>query len=107
MSNMEQIISNHNKAIMTKENKTANATNNCHCHVKETCPVDLEKSGKHQASYTKRPVTRQNNKDKYVGLNDNIFTRYNGHTNSSERKTTRMPTTQSNDIWTLKDKKIR
>ena len=45
MPNMKQIIYNHNKAILTKENKTESATNNYNCRVKEKC----------QASYTKQP----------------------------------------------------
>ena len=39
-----------------KENKTENTTNNCSCHVKETCPVDekmkIKKIRHHMSSYS-------------------------------------------------------
>ena len=40
MPNVKQIISNHNKTILTKESSTEDTTNNCNCCVKEKCPVD-------------------------------------------------------------------
>ena len=35
MPNVKQIISNHNKTMLTKESSTENTTNNCNCRVKE------------------------------------------------------------------------
>ena len=40
MPNMKQIISNHNKTILNKDNNTESKTNNCNCCIKEACPVN-------------------------------------------------------------------
>ena len=40
MPNMKQIISNHNKTILNKDNNTESKTNNCNCRIKEACPVN-------------------------------------------------------------------
>ena len=42
MPNMKQIISNHNKTILNKDNNTESKTNNCNCRIKEACPVVSE-----------------------------------------------------------------
>ena len=40
MPNMKQIISNHNKTILNKDNNIERKTNNCNCRIKEACPVN-------------------------------------------------------------------
>ena len=40
IQNINQIISNHNIAILTPKSKTEKYSNNCNCRVKEACPVD-------------------------------------------------------------------
>ena len=106
MPNMKQIISNHNKTILTKDNNTESKTNNYNCLRKEACPVDQ----KCQTSslFYQATVTRHDNKDEsYIGLTDSTFkTRYNGHTNSFQNEKYRNATTLSNCIWMLKDKNI-
>ena len=34
---VKQIISSHNKTILTKDNNTESRTNNCNCCAKEAC----------------------------------------------------------------------
>ena len=108
MPNVKQIIPNHNKTILTKESNTENTTNNCNCHVKETCLVD-KKCQTSSLIYQATVTRHDNNKDEtYIGLTDNTFkTRYNGHTNSFRNEIYRNATALSNYIWMLKDKKIR
>ena len=80
---MPNIISNHNKAIMTKGNKTECATNNCNCHIKETCLVDYKCQTSGVIYHA--TVTRQNSNkyESYVGPTDNtIETRCSGQTNN-------------------------
>ena len=105
MPNMKQIISNHNKTILNKDNNTESKKNNCNCRIKEACPVN-QKCQTSSLIY-QATVTRHDNKEEsYIGLTDNTFkTRYNGHTSSFRNEQYRNATTLSNYIWTLKDKK--
>ena len=100
MPNVKQIISNHNKTILTKESSTENTTNNCNCRVKEKCPVD-KKCQTSSLIYQATLTQSDNNKDEtYIGLNDNTLkTRYNGHTNSFRHDKYRNPTALSNYIY--------
>ena len=107
MQNVKQIISNHNKAILTKDSSTEDTTNNCNCRIKEKCPVD-NKCQTSSLIYQATVTRHDNNKDEtYIGLTDNTFkTRYNGHTNSFRHSNYRNSTALSNYIWMLKDKKL-
>ena len=107
MPNVKQIISNHNKTILTKESSTEDTTNNCNCRVKEKCPVD-NKCQTSSLIYQATVTRHDNNKDETcIGLTDNTFkTRYNGHINSFRHENYRNSTALSNYIWMLKDKKI-
>ena len=46
MPNMKQIISNHNKTILNKDNSTESKTNNCNCRMSThaICPVETKQS---------------------------------------------------------------
>ena len=81
MTNMKQIISNHNKTILNKDNNTESKTNNCNCRIKEACPVN-QKCQTSSLIYQATVTRHDNNKEEsYIGLTDNTFkTRYNGHT---------------------------
>ena len=107
MPNMKQIISNHNKTILNKDNNTESKTNNCNCRIKEACPVN-QKCQTSSLIYQAIATRHDNNKEEsYIGLTDNTFkTRYNGHTSSFRNEQYRNTTTLSNYIWTLKDKNI-
>ena len=97
-TNMKQIISNHNKTTLTKDNNTGSRTNNCNCRVKEACPVD-QKCQTSSIIYQATVTRHDNNKDKsYIGLTDNTFkTRYNGHINSFRNEKYRNATALSTD----------
>ena len=72
MPNGKQIISNHSKTILTKENNTENTTNNCNCRAKETCPAD-KKCQTSSLIYQATVTRHDNNKDEtYIGLTDMI-----------------------------------
>ena len=107
MPNMKQIISNHNKTILNKDNNTESKTSNCNCRIKEACPVN-QKCQTSSLIYQAKVTRHDNNKEEsYIGLTDNTFkTRYNGHTSSFRNEQYRNATTLSNYIWTLKDKNI-
>ena len=107
MPNMKQIISNHNKTILNKDNNTESKTNNCNCRIKEACPVN-QKCQTSSLIYQATVTRHDNNKEEsYIGLTDNTFkTRYNGHTSSFRNEQYRNATTLSKYIWTLKDKSI-
>ena len=83
MPNMKQIISNHNKTILNKDNNTESKTNNCNCRIKEACSVN-QKCQTSSLIYQATVTRHDNNKEEsYIGLTDNTFkTRYNGHTSS-------------------------
>ena len=107
MPNMKQIISNHNKTILNKDNNTESNTNNCNSRMKEACPVS-QKCQTSSLIYQAAVTRHDNNKEEsYVGLTDNTFkTQCNGHTSSFRNEQYRNGTTLSNYIWTLKDKNI-
>ena len=70
----EEIISNHNKAIMTKVNRTGYASSNCNCCIKNTCPINKQ----HQISGVVYQETVKGRKTRMklhhdVGLNDNML----------------------------------
>ena len=65
MPNMKQIISSHNKTILTKDNNTKSRTNNCNCCVKEACPVD-QKCQIPSLIYQAMVTRRDNNKDEHI-----------------------------------------
>ena len=103
MSNVKQIISNHNKTMLTKESSTENTANNCNCRVKEKCPVD-KKCQTSSLIYQATVTRHDNNKDEtYTELTGNTFkTRCNGHTNSFRHNNCRNSTALSNYIWIRK-----
>ena len=77
LPNVKQIISNHNKRILTKESNTENTTNNCNCRIKEACPGD-KKCQTSSLIYQARVTRHDNNMDKtYIGLTDNTTQKCN------------------------------
>ena len=94
MPNMKQIISNHNKTILNKDNNTESKTNNCNCRIKEACPVNQKcqtSSLIYQATVTKHDNKKE---ESYIGLTDNTFkTRYNRHTSIFRNEQYRNATT--------------
>ena len=107
MPNMQQIISNHNQAIINK-GKNNESKNNCNCRNRKECPLNnncLTKSIVYQAT-----VKQENNQEEqtYVGLTENTFkTRYTEHKASFNHINKRHATTLSEHIWSLKDKNIQ
>ena len=84
MPNVHQIITAHNKNILSKQTKpTENTEKECNCRQKESCPLPgkcLIESVVYQAT-----VTREDNQqnETYVGHTEGPFkTRYNNHTSS-------------------------
>ena len=70
---MKQIISNHNKTILNKDNNTESKTNNCNCRIKEACPVN-QKCQTSSLIYQATVTRHDNNKEEsYIGLTDNTF----------------------------------
>ena len=73
MPNVKQIISNHNKAILTKDSSIEDTTNNCNCRVTEKWPVD-NKCQTSSLIYQAMVTRHDNNKDEtYIILTDNTF----------------------------------
>ena len=73
MPNMKQIILNHNKRILNKDNNTESKTTSCNCRIKEACPVN-QKCQTSSLIYQATVTRHDNNKEEsYIALTDNTF----------------------------------
>ena len=83
MSNTEQRIANHNKAILCKEKIEEEHIKLCNCRNRTLCPLQancLQKGVVYQATVTQTNTMRE---DIYIAITENEFiTRYNQHTSS-------------------------
>ena len=104
MPNMKQIISGHNRAILSKHSTNNNDNNNCNCRNPTQCPLNnqcLTKSIVYQAIVTN---TNTGKEETYVGLSENTFkTRFTQHKASFNNNNKRNSTKLSQHIWNLKD----
>ena len=107
MPNMGQIIRNHNKSVINKNESVIQNKPTCNCRNSNSCPVEkkcLTKGVIYQAT-----VTRNDNSERetYIGLTENTFKeRYTGHKSSFEIKNPKNATALSQYIWSLKDLKV-
>ena len=105
MNNVKAIISNHNKAVISRSsNLPVQTINTCNCRDKRSCPMDgncNERNIIYQAE-----VTTSHSKQTYIGLCDTSFkSRYRNHTCSFRNERYRNSTELSKYVWGLKDKK--
>ena len=105
MPNMKQLISSHNKSVISKVNEPTDIEKKCNCQQPSTCPLPqncLSSGIVYQAT-----VTTDNSKETYVGLTDTTFKeRYGNHKNSFKDSRKRHATKLSKYIWSLKDSGI-
>ena len=80
MNNVKSIISNHNKAQISKPpNQSEESENNCNCRNKNACPLEGNCNVRNIV-YQAEVVTPQT-KETYIGLCDTTFKeRYRNHT---------------------------
>ena len=93
--NMENIITNHNKKIINKEQDN---TRNCNCRNKSTCPLN----GKccEQTIVYKAEIKIGDQTKNYLGCTEGEFkTRYNGHKDSFRNYKKKGSTTLSSIVW--------
>lgn len=108
MPNIGNIISSHNKSLMSINTYESNSNNSerkkCNCKRGNTCPLDnncLVKSVIYQAT-----VKRKDNNEcaTYIGQTENSFKqRYNGHTSTFRNANQMNSTTLSSHVWKLKN----
>ena len=101
MRNVSQIISSHNKRIITpNQTPTENA---CNCRIRATCPLNgncLARDIIYKAT-----VTSNEKKASYIGLASGQFKmRYNNHTKSFRNERYKKESELSKYIWDLKTK---
>ena len=108
MANVQQIISEHKKAVLNSNKPKPNAqNNNCNCRKERQCPLEgncLTNNVIYQAT-----VTRQDNlrEETYIGLTENSFkTRFNGLMSSFKSEDKKNATTLSEYVWKLKDNNV-
>ena len=103
MRNIKTIISNHNKAQISKSDPTDDS--NCNCQNSSTCPMDgkcIDQNMIYQAE-----VTTLNSRETYIGLCDTTFKFwYRHHVWSWKKERYKHATEVSKCIWSLKDKGI-
>ena len=76
MHNIHQIVTSHNKTVLSNEKSEAEQTRPCNCRNKTSCPL--------QGKCLQATITQSNTgKQDYIGVTENEFkTRYNQHTSS-------------------------
>ena len=107
MGNIKTIITNHNKAVISKPTRTNNLTKkSCNCRKPNECPMDGNcnvESVIYQAE-----VTTETTKETYIGLCDTAFKlRYRNHVSSFRNERYKHATELSKYIWSLKDKNAK
>ena len=106
MNNIKTIISNHNKAEISKPTHNDEENKNCNCRKPNTCPMDGSCNAQnivYQAEVT-TPTTRET----YIGLCDTTFKlRYRNHICSFRNERYRNATELSKYVWNLKDQNIK
>ena len=107
MNIIHQIITSHNKTVLSNEKSEAEQTRPCTCRNKTSCPHQgkcLQKGVIYQAIIMQRNTEKQ---DTYIRVTKNEFkTCYNQHTSSFKLEHRSSATTLSEHIWTLKKNKI-
>ena len=104
--NMKNIITKHNKSVITKSKPAQNdkAQKDCNCRDKQKCPLNNKcqtSSVIYQATVT---MEDNNSSETYIGLTENSFkSRYAGHLTTFKYESKRNATALSEHIWSLKD----
>lgn len=106
MTNVKNIISNHNKVEINKSLKPSDETKTaCNCRNKTSCPMSGNCNVKNIIYQAE--VTTPNTRATYIGLCDTQFKeRYRNHTCSFRNERYKNATELSKFIWSLKDRKV-
>ena len=109
MPNMQNVISAHNKAILAKQTNTTDASKECNCRLKGSCPLSgkcLTESIVYQAMVTREDTAEEKI---YVGHTGGgqFKTRYNNHTNSFRNVEHNHSTALSKYVWLLKESDVQ
>ena len=109
LPNIQNIISGHNKTVLSKyeQSQAQQRDKTCNCKTHNTCPLHgqcLTQSVVYQATVTNNDTKI---KETYTGLTECKFkTRYNLHQSSFKNKHKSKETALSEYIWSLKEKNI-
>ena len=105
--NLKQIISKHNKKVLSKLSKTEQPRL-CSCPKKATCPLGghcLEENVIYQATVIETNKQNEQTTETYVGLTaPNFKSRLGNHTKSFKNKEYSTETTLSSHIWDIKER---
>ena len=107
MGNIKTIISNHNKAVISKSTRTNNQTKKCcNCGKPNKCPMDGNCNV--ESVIYQDEVTTETAKEIYIELCDTAFKlRYRNHVSSFRNERYKHATELSKYIWSLKDKNAK
>ena len=101
MPNIGQVIKNHNKSIMDK-NEPELSQKQCNCREKTACP--LQNKCLTECVVYKAQVTSGNETSTYIGLTEGTFKkRFTGHKSTFSNEKLRLSSELSKKIWSLKD----
>ena len=109
MPNIGSVISQHNKALLSraKQNSTS-TTKTCNCRNKDPCPLAgkcLTKSLVYQATVKREDNMKQ---ETYIGLTENSFkSRHPNHVSSFRNANKKHATELSKYIWQLEDLNVQ
>ena len=107
MGNIKTIISNHNKAVISKSTRTNNQTKkSCNGRKPNKCPMDGNCNV--ESVIYQDEVTTETAKEIYIELCDTAFKlRYRNHVSSFRNERYKHATKLSKYIWSLKDKNAK
>ena len=109
MPNIGSVISQHNKALLSRANQNSpSTTKTCNCHNKDVCPLAgkcLTKSLVYQATVKREDNMKQ---ETYIGLTENSFkSRHSNHVISFRNANKKHATELSKYISQLKDLNVQ
>ena len=100
---MSEVISKHNKQIISKNTEQEKSQKTCNCRRPTECPLQnrcLEQSLIYQAT-----VSSKSGEKKYIGCTEGPFkTRFNNHKQSMNKRSYSSATELSKYVWNLKDR---
>ena len=99
---MKQVISKHNKQILSVSKPAPNAKDNCNCRLKTECPLNGE--CQQSCLVYKATVTTPSEVKEYIGCTESSFKiRFANHKQSFKHEKHSKATTLSSYIWKLKN----
>ena len=105
LPNISNIISSHNRKVLSNTNENQNQDPKCNCRVKDNCPLNGKCLDSQLIYSCNVRTTTSDEGTHYIGLTENTFKeRWNQHKNSFKHGGKANSTELSKYVWELKKK---